>query len=285
MLKTRLLMGAVLVLLIIGVLWFDTRYAPYFPILGLLVGLIGILGVIELRELVPYAMRPHPLLCVFGVLAVLAGPWVHASLPIHDLSRNPWLWTLLIFVGVMAVAILKEMATFYGPSGAIARLSALTFVVAYLGVLPCFLTQLRWLPEGENGKARSTAALILAIFVPKIGDIAAYFIGRRYGKRLLAPVLSPKKTVEGALGGIAATAVFAGFMQLVFDVVRGGVLSALLLGLVMGVVSIFGDLAESLLKRDADRKDASQAVPGFGGVLDVIDSLLFAAPVAYCWLA
>ena len=100
----------------------------------------------------------------------------------------------------------------------------------------------------------------------------------------MSPVLSPKKTIEGAIGGVVGASLFALVVQLIEPVAWGGVLSAMLLGALLGVVGIFGDLAESLLKRDAKAKDASQAVPGFGGVLDVIDSILFCAPVVYCWL-
>ena len=90
-----------------------------------------------------------------------------------------------------------------------------------------------------------------------------------------------------ALGGAAA--LFAVIVQLFVPIAAGstayGLFSALLLGAVLGLVGIFGDLTESLLKRDSGCKDASQAVPGYGGVLDVVDSILFAAPVVYWWLA
>jgi phosphatidate cytidylyltransferase len=100
----------------------------------------------------------------------------------------------------------------------------------------------------------------------------------------MTPLLSPKKTWEGFVGGLAAAVLVAvGFYQL-DPVLRGAPLAAVGFGATVWVAGVLGDLAESLIKRDCRRKDASQAIPGFGGVLDVVDSIVFAAPVAYCWL-
>ena len=100
----------------------------------------------------------------------------------------------------------------------------------------------------------------------------------------MAPVLSPKKTWEGAAGGMAA-AVAAAIGINRFGPILSGIAAEVGFGITVGFAAMLGDLAESLIKRDCGRKDASQAVPGFGGVLDILDSILFAAPVAYCWLA
>jgi phosphatidate cytidylyltransferase len=100
----------------------------------------------------------------------------------------------------------------------------------------------------------------------------------------MAPVLSPKKTWEGLIGGLLLSAGVSVAINRLAPTLRGGDVSAAGFGLVIGGVGALGDLAESLIKRDCRRKDASQVVPGFGGVLDVVDSIVFAAPVAYCWL-
>ena len=129
---------------------------------------------------------------------------------------------------------------------------------------------------------RCTVALALTIFVPKCCDIGAYFAGRMLGRHRMTPVLSPKKTWEGLAVGLVVSALAAlGLNRF------GGGLSdpaALGFGLTVGGAGVFGDLAESPLKRDCQKKDASQAVPGFGGVLDVVDSVVFAAPVVSWWL-
>jgi phosphatidate cytidylyltransferase len=290
MLRTRLWIGAALVIMMVAVLYFDLFLAPFYPILAILIAVVGFLATVELRGLLPLALRPNSVLSILGVELVLVSPWL--ALCAFRLSPGTVTinvathWSLYLFAAVIGIGFLVEMAKFHGPDGAIGRLCGLTFLTAYLGLLTCFLTNLRWLEplEGQSPWARSTAAIILCILTPKVGDIAAFFTGRAVGQHPMSPVLSPKKTIEGAVGGIAGTTLFAMAVQMIEPVARGGVLSAMLLGAVLGVVGIFGDLAESLLKRDAKAKDASQAVPGFGGVLDVIDSILFCAPVAYCWL-
>ena len=156
-------------------------------------------------------------------------------------------------------------------------------VIGYLGLLPCCFAQVRWLYPDD--KALGATALALAIFVPKGCDIGAYFTGRLIGKHRMTPVFSPKKTWEGAVGGLA----FAGLAAIGIDrfapaaVLERNVGIEIAFGVSVGVVGMLGDLAESLIKRDCQTKDASQIVPGFGGVLDVVDAVIFAAPVAYVW--
>ncbi len=158
------------------------------------------------------------------------------------------------------------------------------WIVGYLGLLPSLLAQLRWL-DG-NDPTRGTVALALAIFVPKVCDIGAYFSGRLLGRYQMAPVLSPKKTWEGAAGGLLAATVLSIALDRVTNVspLHRELVLEIGFGLSMGIVSMLGDLAESLIKRDSGHKDASQAVPGFGGILDVVDSVIFPAPLAYLWM-
>jgi phosphatidate cytidylyltransferase len=123
--------------------------------------------------------------------------------------------------------------------------------------------------------------LLLATVV--VSDTAQYYAGRAFGRRKLAPVVSPKKTVEGALGGLAAAALFmalAGSQILVGE----ALVPLAVLGLAMAAVGICGDLFESSLKRHAGLKDSSALIPGHGGVLDRIDALLFATPMFYLYL-
>jgi phosphatidate cytidylyltransferase len=127
--------------------------------------------------------------------------------------------------------------------------------------------------------------LALAIFVPKCTDIGAYFTGRFLGRHPLAPVLSPKKTWEGAAGGFLAAVLATILIDRLgpANPLREDALWEVGFGISVGGAGILGDLAESLIKRDCRQKDASHLVPGFGGVLDVVDAILFAAPVAYWW--
>ena len=174
------------------------------------------------------------------------------------------------------------------PGQAVTRIALALFLAAYLGLLPSFFVQLRWLDRRAPARSAGTLALALAIFVPKFCDVGAYFTGRFLGRHRATPVLSPKKTWEGFAGGLAAAVVTALVIHAIGPVFPGAGrlawLSATAFGLVVGLAGILGDLAESLIKRDCQKKDASQVMPGFGGVLDVVDAILFAAPVAYWWL-
>lgn len=130
--------------------------------------------------------------------------------------------------------------------------------------------------------------LFYLIAVTKVTDIGAYFIGRLWGKRRLAPNLSPRKTVEGALAGfVCAILTSLGLASFATNTIGPTfnltVFHALLLGILMGIFGQIGDLSESLLKRDAAVKDSNK-LPGFGGVLDMIDSLIFTAPIVYFFL-
>jgi phosphatidate cytidylyltransferase len=132
--------------------------------------------------------------------------------------------------------------------------------------------------------------LISVIATVKLSDTGQYFVGSNFGKRKLAPRLSPKKTWEGAIGGGAAASVLAAVIIIMIQRRVTGLdppnpLWTLCFTLTVAVGGVFGDLAESLLKRDAGVKDSSNWMPGLGGVLDLLDSLLFAAPVAYLWFA
>ena len=125
-----------------------------------------------------------------------------------------------------------------------------------------------------------TAWLMLVLAITWIGDSAAYFVGRAFGRTKLAPVLSPKKSWEGFAGGLVASILTA----LVAVPLLGlpiGYLPAALIGLVAGIAGTVGDLGESLLKRQVGVKDSGALIPGHGGILDRMDSLLFTAPVVY----
>src|SRR5262249_44540349 len=149
--------------------------------------------------------------------------------------------------------------------------------VALLGLRGSCSARLRWLPE------HSGLILTLTIFVPKCGDIGAFFTGTFLGRHKMTPILSPKKTWEGFAGGLAASVLTAVGLSFAGPVFAGGIPEAAAFGVVVGVAGVLGELAESLIKRDGQSKDAAKSIPGFGGVLDVIDSVLFAAPVVYVW--
>jgi len=149
------------------------------------------------------------------------------------------------------------------------------FALFYISWFLSFFIKIRYLPGG----AGLIGFLILAT---KSGDIGAYFVGKRFGKTPMIPRISPRKTREGAAGGLLFSVAFAAISKpLLGDV---PFYHALLLGLLLGVIAQVGDLAESLFKRDFDAKDSGRNLPGLGGVLDVIDSLLFTTPIFYFYV-
>jgi phosphatidate cytidylyltransferase len=276
-------MGAVLIALTVGVLIVDQWLAPWYPFLFVLVMTLAGLACFELRGLLDTAIRPPIWLCFASVLGLVAVNWIRPIGEWLDRSPDPWLWTAGLLAAVLIAAFLWEMSVFRNPGGSVTRIAAALWMAGYLGLLPCFLIQLRWQSAASSGKDMGVVALTLAVFVPKCSDTGAYFTGRFFGKHRLAPTLSPKKTWEGAVGGLVAGVIAAIGINRCGPILSG-IGAELGFGITVSLAAMLGDLAESLIKRDCGRKDASQVVPGFGGVLDILDSILFAAPVAYCWL-
>lgn len=147
--------------------------------------------------------------------------------------------------------------------------------IFFIGYTFGYQVGLRALP-GEDGKD----LLVFLFFVVWIGDTAAFYLGKGLGRHQLAPKISPKKTIEGAMGGILFCVIAALVAKLWFYQ-RLEIHHAVILGVVLGLFGIFGDLAESLFKRAAQVKDSSWVLPGHGGFLDRTDSLLFTGPVLY----
>jgi len=279
-------MGAILIALTVGVLILDQWLGGWCPFLFVTVVTLAGLGCIELRELLDSALRPPSWLSFLSVIGFVVINWIRPLGELLGKSTDPWHAIVGLLAGIVLAAFLWEMAVFRKPGACVQRMAIAVWMAGYLGLLPCFLIQLRWRTAGSTaGETQlGSVALALAIFVPKCCDTGAYFTGRLLGKHAMAPVLSPKKTWEGAVGGlVAAIAASIGINR--FGPVLHGIGTEAAFGLTVGIAAMMGDLAESLIKRDSGRKDASQAVPGFGGVLDIIDSILFASPVAYSWLA
>lgn len=178
-----------------------------------------------------------------------------------------------------AVAVISIFMTWFFTEkdvrGAINQMAYTLLGVFYVAGLLGFFVLLRNLEGGQY--------LIYFVFIVIwMGDTAAYYGGRRFGKTRLAPHISPNKTVEGAIaglggslvGGVAAKFWFLGHIPLIH---------CLIVTLICGIIGQFGDLAESVLKRNTGTKDSGTLIPGHGGILDRLDSLMFAAPVFYCY--
>jgi phosphatidate cytidylyltransferase len=188
----------------------------------------------------------------------------------------------------MSVLLLLGMQLFgKRPLETITNLSYTILGLLYIGWFLSYQVSLRGLPFGRE-------YVFLLFWITWMGDTGAYIFGTTLGRHKLIPRLSPKKSVEGAIGGFifSLSAAFIAYLLLEESFLLGrwllspqlSLIHYLLLGVILGVVGQFGDLCESLLKRGAKIKDASGIVPGHGGLLDVIDSLLFTSPVMYYYL-
>ena len=156
------------------------------------------------------------------------------------------------------------------------ELLALCFGFVYCGWFPLLMVSIRGLPQGRFW-------LLLALLVVWANDTFAYFAGKYFGKHLLYETVSPKKTREGALGGVLGALVIA-VLYSRYLLAEVSVFEVIFLTLVMSLASIVGDLCESLIKRASNVKDSGSLLPGHGGFLDRFDGVLFAVPVMYAFL-
>ena len=255
----RVLSALILLPLVIGTVWFLPPLATL-----VLACIAAVLAFVEYAGILAALDVSIPR-TVAGVAVVAACIAVGASLVSVDLL----LMSAVIAFGALAVA--------GGTPGAKVLHSSVAsvFPVAYIG-----------LPLGALAAVHTMAgreAVLLLMITIVVSDSAQYYCGRSFGRRPLAPTISPKKTVEGAIGGLVfgTATMLAGGLWIFPEADR------LLLALVSGAIAalgIVGDLFESLLKRSAGVKDSSHIIPGHGGVLDRIDSWLFAAPVYYAFI-
>ena len=215
-----------------------------------------------------------------GGLAVAAFYWMHPlSLP-HDAAWQQLADSRHAVLGLAVIAPLLYYLFRYGDIATVASRMAFTvFGIVYAGLLLTTVAELK-----RDGGAAGGDLVIFVLVVVWAGDTGAYFAGRFLGKHKLYPAVSPKKTWEGALGGLAGSFAAAAAMKLGrlddvfnwFDVV--------MLALPGAALAQVGDLAESLVKRSVGVKDSGALLPGHGGILDRIDAVLFFAPYVHVYI-
>jgi phosphatidate cytidylyltransferase len=187
-------------------------------------------------------------------------------------------WIVAALAALAVVDLTVKLLSNNDLRGALTAAAATIFGVVYVAVLGGYLIALRMVDD--QGRQLSAKLLSLFFLIVFAGDTGAYYVGRLIGRHKLAPRISPGKTVEGAIGGLVANVAAAlGAHYTFFPELK--LTHAIPLALVMGALGQVGDLCESMLKRGAQTKDAAQIIPGHGGVLDRLDSILFNAPVLY----
>jgi phosphatidate cytidylyltransferase len=253
---TRVVSGAVLFVLAVIVVWV-TPPALFFAVAELLL-------MLAFSEYVTLARK--------GGLPVPAVPAGAAAMLTCAAFATPLLTIDLVLMSALVALGALTLTVWTNGRDALGIVSASLFPSLYLGLPFGAIVAIR--------ETRGAGTLFLLMLTVIVSDTAQYYSGRTFGRRLLAPAISPKKTVEGAVGGLVCgglTLAAAG----VWWLPATPFLTRVVLGVAIVALGVAGDLFESMLKRSADLKDSSSLIPGHGGILDRIDALLFAAPVYY----
>ncbi len=290
--RWRLLSASIIISILLVLGWLDANVNFGRP--GIWVAPLGILvaGLAAGEMLALFrAQNHHPVAwtTIAGTMLVMAAacaPMLWRDYP-ADCPLGKFGWPLSALALSIVLAFWGEMRRYKKPGGAIVNVALSVFVMAYIGGLMSFLAALRMFHDNAWGMA----ALLSVMIIVKVSDSGAYAVGRTWGRHKMSPILSPKKTIEGAIGGIVTACLTSLVLFRFLDANLGAatdaptpILASLIYGLVIAIAGMIGDLAESLLKRDADIKDSSKWLPGLGGVLDILDSVLTTAPAAFvCW--
>ena len=275
-LKSRFFVGSVCILILALLL-----PNAFNPILANLIALIfAALCAMALWEFLVLCekkqMQPPKAWIITGSILYVLSTFLSVNL-----SNLVYVPMLVLSLTIFLIFILH----FKNPKNSLNQLGTSIFGLIYIAVPIGFMIHILYQPYIlQDGRLW----LLYLIILTKGNDIAAYYVGRFFGKRKLASHLSPKKTVLGSFAGITAALIFS----LLFYVwlkkphfwhIQLNLVEAIVLGLLIPIVGQIGDLAESLIKRDVGTKDSS-FLPGLGGVLDILDALLFTAPMLYFYL-
>ncbi|MDA7951670.1 MAG: phosphatidate cytidylyltransferase [Pirellulaceae bacterium] len=294
MLRWRLISAACILAPIFVLLHLDFFYnfgAPgiWLAPVALLLGILAteeVIALFKAQNLLPAKRAIYP-----GVILILFSALVPIYLPLFDLELQNKYTDLLPMWALAAGLILAfaaEMRKYTGPGGVIVKVALAIFPMIYIAGLMVFLIKIRLL----GGNAQGMGAMLALCVVVKMSDVGAYTFGRLFGKNKMAPKLSPGKTLEGALGGLflaAMSSYFIFYLVIPYLLSAGEETNQLsfswwippLYGVIISAIGMIGDLSESLLKRDMQQKESGRFIPGLGGILDILDSILMAAPVAF----
>ncbi|MFT5325925.1 MAG: phosphatidate cytidylyltransferase [Planctomycetaceae bacterium] len=288
MLGWRILISVILVPVLVGIFFLDHQAGESAPYLFGLCLLLVWRAAYEFTDLLKTrSFSPSFVLIGSCSTLIVVATWMpHLALSENSNSllgrfaaSDP---SFVVFGLSILAAFLRGAIRYREPGTTMETLGADILGIAYLGVLLSVTAQLRWVAGVQAGY------LVLASLVigAKCGDIGGYTLGRLFGKKKLVPTLSPGKTQMGGVGAIlgsslAVTAWLHFAPGYFFDNgVSCNIFWSLIYGAIIGVVGLVGDLAESLIKRDVGKKDSAVLMPGFGGLLDLLDSVLYAGPVA-----
>jgi phosphatidate cytidylyltransferase len=284
MLGWRLGLSAIIIPALILLFYADAACGESAPVLLALCLALGLRSTYELVLL----LRPRfpgvgVLTCGICVTALVLSAWLPHLFQVQEATTAALGCVTATLAMCLAGLMALQAWTYREPGMQMETLGANLLIICYVGLMLTVTAQLRWVAGAEAGYLALGSLVVAA----KMGDTSAYTFGRLFGKRKMAPWLSPGKTwagFAGALGGASvsswawlhfATSLFNESWQ------PPAWYWSLLYGAVLGLAGLIGDLCESLIKRDMNQKDAAALMPGFGGVLDLLDSVLYAGPIAF----
>ena len=278
--RTRIFIGTLMLLAVMTMFWLDLLVAQAWRGYFICAVAMVVTGA-ALHELFAMArkvdLRPFRLTGIAFGAALL--PYYLWSEDLQGLLGTQAL-VAFILAPLLALILVLMAGACTRPDGLAPQLKNIAttvFGVLYIALPMAFLVRTRFLDEGWD-------LIVLVICVTKASDVGAYFGGTLFGRHKLAPHVSPNKTVEGAIGGILASALVSlimAYSMTIHTLIDRGLVATLSFGVVVAIASLAGDLTESVIKRSTGTKDSGNLLPSFGGVLDLIDSFLVAAPVAY----
>lgn len=260
----RIFFGLLLIAALVGIYLLDEMVIGKPFASRIVLWLLALAGLYETLKLGARRVECNPGLFLYGSIAVVA------VVPLYVFSQAPVPPAMLALAALLAGGIrLLGMAPLRSAASAFPEALLLACAILYTAGLLSFLDRI--LVTGGVG----TAFAVIA--VSKASDVGGYFAGTLLGRKRIAPALSPKKTWEGTIIGVLAS---AGVAALLSGHLVGTPAFAAVLGVLFGLASFLGDLIESGLKRWAGAKDSAALLPEFGGALDLLDGILLAAPVA-----
>ena len=244
-------------------------------VIPLLLSVFGLLGVLEYLKMTSFkGFLSYPFFSAF-----IAGlyPWfLYFSLKNNCHSGDIESFFLFLIVLLSFILFFQKTGELGSNSRVIESLSVILQSFVYIPWCLGFFLKILFLPAVDG-----RLLIIFLVLVCKSTDIFGYVFGKTMGRHKLSPVISPNKTIEGAIGGIVCSLLIAHICYFIFLDQMMSFPKLWIYGITLPLISIVGDLTESLLKRDAAFKDSGGIVPGLGGVLDMLDSILFAVPFVY----
>lgn len=267
--KTRIILGAAMLLGFCGIVFLD-----YFFDVDIGLGILGIVtggvclfefyNIVEKKGFAPFKVSG-----IVGGVIVFSGLWLSA----YEEGLKP-IYTCIFFPIIFWLFCVQALKR--GIDDTIKNISVTVFGIIYIYFFLSFIMPIRHMPNGLS-------LVLFVLLITKGGDIGGYLFGRKFGRHKLSS-FSPNKTIEGAAFGLFSSLAIAvglntlpGMKILPFYIIAP-------FGLLVGASGICGDLIESIIKRDMEVKDSSSAIPAFGGLLDILDSLLISIPAAYYFL-